>query len=424
MGIQWTRTSILAFEVIDMSKRILVISGLSLLIAGAAWGQEAPTAPQTPPSTPDTQKNRVPTTNRQTEPRRMEQTVFLSGKVVVDDGSPLPESVGVELICNGSIKTRVYTTSKGDFSITLGGNRAASAFEADIGGPGLIGSASSQTSTMPTSDRTSGFFSDPGRVDLSSCELRARLAGFQSNTLALGFRRALDNPDVGTILLHRLANVQGTTISYNTLAAPEKARKAFEKARKELEKKEPNHTKATQELEFAVKEYPAFAGAWTLLGKERITMKDKSGAAEAFEKSIATDPKYVEPYLYLAMLRVDEGRWPDAARITEQIEQLNPFISHAHYLNAVANYQLGLLDRAEKSLLEVRKSADAARYPLVHYMLGGILANRGEYDSAGSEFRQYLEAKSDPALKDKLTKVLEDWEQRGLIKKMSAPKEK
>jgi hypothetical protein len=411
-----------------MSKRILVVTGFSLLMTGGLWAQQPPQdapTPQNPPTNTDPGKNRVPQTNqRQTDPRRMDQTIFLSGRVVLDDGSPLPDSVSVELICNGSIRTRVYSTSKGDFSITLGGNRTASAFEADIGGPG-IGTSPNQGIGISTSDRTTGsFFSDPGRVDLSSCEVRARLAGFQSNTISLGFRRALDNPDIGTIFLHRLGNVQGTVISYNTLAAPEKAKKAFEKARKELEKKEPNRTKVTQELEVAVKEYPAFASAWTLLGKERIVQKNNAGAVEAFEKSIATDPKYIEPYLYLAMLRVDEGRWADAAKLTNQIQQLNPSIPHAHYLGAIAHYQLGEFDQAEKSLGEVQKSSEANRYPLIHYMLGGIFASRGQYDSAGSEFRRYIEMKSDPALKDKLTKVLTEWEQQGLIKKLEAPKEK
>ena len=39
----------------------------------------------------------------------------------------------------------------------------------------------------------------------------------------------MDSPDVGTIFLHRLGNVEGRIVSAISLAAPKDARKAFEK---------------------------------------------------------------------------------------------------------------------------------------------------------------------------------------------------
>ena len=42
-------------------------------------------------------------------------------------------------------------------------------------------------------------------VNLSACELEAELSGFRSDKILLGLRRALDNPDVGVIVLHRSA---------------------------------------------------------------------------------------------------------------------------------------------------------------------------------------------------------------------------
>jgi len=41
--------------------------------------------------------------------------------------------------------------------------------------------------------------------DLMGCEIRAVLPGFRSEPVSLAGRRMFDNPDVGTIILHRWA---------------------------------------------------------------------------------------------------------------------------------------------------------------------------------------------------------------------------
>ena len=69
------------------------------------------------------------------------------------------------------------------------------------------------------------------------CELRARLAGFRSQSVSLANRRPMDPPDLGTILLHRLSATEGTTVSAASLAAPKDAKKAYEKGMDALKKK-------------------------------------------------------------------------------------------------------------------------------------------------------------------------------------------
>lgn len=348
----------------------------------------------------------------------MEQPVFLSGKVVMEDGSAVPEPVPVDLVCSGQVRMRVYSTMRGDFSLTLGSNRPTGMLDADIAGSGsdIFGPRSGDV--FGDRSMSGGIFSgDRGRVDLSACELRASLPGFQSNTVALGIRRVLDKPDVGLIVLQRLAKVQGTTVSFTTLAAPEKARKAYEKGKKELEKKTPDHAKAARELENAIREYEAFATAWNLLGRVRLALQDKAGAREAFTKSVSADSKYIDPYIYLAMLEMEEGRWAETARLAEQVQELNPYITHAHYLSAISNYQLGQLDLAEKFARQVQSSNEAKRYPVSHYILGAIQARRGDYASAASEFRLFLETKPDPNTSAAVHKMLAEWEQQGHVKK-------
>ena len=96
--------------------------------------------------------------------------------------------------------------------------------------------------------------------DVSGCEIRANLAGFQSDSIILGFRRSLDNPDIGTIRIHRLANVEGYTFSVTTAQAPKDARKAYEKGLELLNKRK--WAEAERELTRAVGSYPKYAAAW------------------------------------------------------------------------------------------------------------------------------------------------------------------
>src|SRR5687767_4516902 len=58
---------------------------------------------------------------QQDQMRQMEQRpIFLSGKVMLEDGTPPPESVTIEMVCNGQVRPQAYTDSKGRFSFQVG----------------------------------------------------------------------------------------------------------------------------------------------------------------------------------------------------------------------------------------------------------------------------------------------------------------
>ena len=50
--------------------------------------------------------------------------IFISGKVMMDDGTAPSEQVVIERVCNGSPRPEGYTDSKGHFSFELGRNQA------------------------------------------------------------------------------------------------------------------------------------------------------------------------------------------------------------------------------------------------------------------------------------------------------------
>ena len=220
-----------------------------------------------------------------------QRPVYLSGKVMLADGTPPGEPVTIERVCWGERRPETYTDSKGRFSFQLGDKHSLAFADAGtspasddaFGGAGF-NSGGFDSRRSPGAPAVSAF----GRVDLSGCELRAVLPGYRSESVQLNQRSIFDKPDVGVIILHRIAKGHGISVSATSLAAPKQARKAYEKALKELRKKDAESRKpkkAAKELEKAVAAYPEYAAAWTLLGRTRLSINDKEGAREAFDKA-------------------------------------------------------------------------------------------------------------------------------------------
>ena len=252
-------------------------------------------------------------------------------------------------------------------------------------------------------------------VNLSNCELRARLPEHQSDVISLGRRRALDNPDVGLIILHSMRPPEIGTVSLKTLAAPKDARKAYEKAGKELQKKNPNLSKASKELTKAVEIYPEFASAWYVLGKVRLAQQDRPAASQAFKEAKAADSGYAIPYLSLAMMALEEERWKEASDLSTQVLELNPRLTEAHYYNAIAYSSLGRFNVAEESALVVLDSNKAETYPLVYYVLGVAESQRGNFPSAAARYRSLLEIHPEGSFAGKIKDQIAQWQEQGLI---------
>jgi tetratricopeptide (TPR) repeat protein len=240
--------------------------------------------------------------------------------------------------------------------------------------------------------------------ELMGCEIRAVLPGFRSDIVNLSGRRAFDNPDVGTIVLRRLGNVEGTTISATTMHAPKDAKKAFEqskkaseKARNALKKKKQEEAnrelaKAEKELQNAVGIYPKYAVAWFELGVIQQQSDRAEEARKSYEQALAADPKYINPYLQLALIAAGEKKWQEVADTTDRAVKLNPFdFPQAYFYNSVANYNLRKLDAAEKSAREAQKLDTQHRIPKVTHLLGIILAEKRDFTGAAEQMRSYLQ---------------------------------
>lgn len=324
----------------------------------------------------------------------------LSGKVVMDDGTPPPEPAVIEVWCESERLPQQFTDRKGNFSFQVSGDESRRLTDARQSRPGAPVGATG---------------SDRSHVSMSRCVLQASLPGYTSSRINLGRRSVFESPDVGTIVLRPVAKGEGTFVSINTLSAPDSARKAFERAEKEMAKERPNFSRASADLERAVKIYPEFAAAWELLGRVRASGGDLAGAREAFQQAVNSDPKFVPPQLSLAVLGLQEHRWPDVVSVTGETLALLPDLPEAHYYRAVAQSTLGNVADAEASLRLVQDSVEAEKYPRTHFLLGTILADRGDIPGAAAEFRAYLDLEPASRAAEVARKQLDTWKNTGLI---------
>jgi tetratricopeptide (TPR) repeat protein len=224
---------------------------------------------------------------------------------------------------------------------------------------------------------------------LSGCELRAVLPGYRSEPLMLAGRRFMDNPDVGTIIMRPLSNVEGTTISMTSLMAPKDAKKAYEKGLQAARKKKWGD--ALPHLEKSVALYPKYAAAWYELGAVHEQSERLAEARKAYEQSLAADAKYVNPYMRLAAMAAMERKWQEVADTTDRVLKLNPVdFPNAFFYNAVANYNLQKVDAAEKSAREAVKLDTQHRLPRANHLLGIILADKRDFAGAREQMSNYL----------------------------------
>jgi len=364
----------------------------------------APSRGNNPTSTSPTFGNVPPTTNSPT----MVRPIFLSGKVMFDDGSQANTDIRIERVCGGSSRTESHTDSKGRFSFQVGQNPMAFADASDSPGDpfnnpnGRFGSSSSNMGSL--SGMGSGNQSNP----LWNCELRAAYPGFRSDVVDLSTRRSLDDPDVGTIVLHRLVNVKGSTISMTTELAPKKAQKAYQKGL-QLEQKG-KLEEAEKDLGEATELYPKYAIAWFSLGQVQQREGKRDLARKSYLAASTADSKYLSPYDRLAFFSAQDGKWDEAADYSKHVIELNPVeFPSSFWYNAIANFELHKVAEAEKSAADLLKLDTQHHFPEAENLMAQLLLNRGKDTEAATHLRAYLtlapNAKNADALKAILLKI-------------------
>jgi tetratricopeptide (TPR) repeat protein len=352
--------------------------------AGGAGGTNGPRTNPTPANGP-------PAGNT---PDFSQHPLFVSGKVAMEDGTVPPEAVMIQLVCHASPRSIGRTDSKGSFSIDLN-NRAsmmtfADASENPSPSPnGPVNSSNNRFSNSVANATGTQRSQGVGDRDLMGCDLQAALPGFRSEILHLSNRRSLDDPNVGTMILRRLANVEGTTISLTSAMAPKDAKKAMERGQNALKKEK--WEDAQREFQKAVHLYPKYAVAWVELGRVQERFNDSYSARQSMQMASQADAKLVTPYLALAAMASRERKWQEVSDYSDHALKLNPVdFPQAYLLNSMSNFYLKKMDVAEKSAREGIVHDTEHRFPKMNEVLGAVLNAKQDYAGAAEQFRAYL----------------------------------
>ena len=367
----------------------LVLS--AALFTAGAWAQKSGTGssssstasrPTTTTGTP-TNTGNFPTSTPSTPQQQM---MFISGKVMMDDGSAIPRDVTVERLCNSRVVQQTHASPNGSFSLEIGSMVPSPIFDgsaiadADPSMPrsGAMGGSSGGSTGM-------GF-----RRDLANCELQAYSPGFRSSAINLvEYNSGGSVIDVGSIVLQRGEKVQGTTLSATVYGAPKEAKKAYQKGMEaESKGKLPE---AKNYFQKAVEIYPKHADAWLQLGRLAEHDNDTEGARKAYSSALAADSRFVPPYLRLAAMSFRAAQWNDVLNYSGHALELDPLsYPEAHFYQAVANLSTDRVESAEKSARTAERLDVHHRIPQIHLVLGDILARRQNYHDAIGEMETYL----------------------------------
>lgn len=393
------------------SPRALILSYFIFTFAAFAQvrsgggGGSIPSASRTPTtSSPNTTNTR---------------SVFVRGKVTLQDGLALTEPVAIERVCNGAVRREGYTDFKGNFEFQLGQgtvDRDATESGRDVfqnsGNRGPTqGPGSDYGMGMPSNSKTG----DATRTELLGCELRASLPGFRTSSVSLRPDGSSWSLNVGVIVLTSLETVPGATISLTTMAAPQEARSAYEKGQKEIERGK--FSDAEKDLAKAVSLYPDFAAAWSMLGEVRRQQDKTATSKEAYLRAISADPQFVSPYFGMAVVAVHEKNWTDVVKYTGDALRLNPALFPlASMYNGAANYYLGNLDAAEESIRRFEKLDTDHHNPESALLLSNILLAKQDYAGAGKALEEYLKLVPNAPNAGEIKKQLKDLNDMNLAK--------
>ncbi|MDA0204156.1 MAG: tetratricopeptide repeat protein [Acidobacteria bacterium] len=206
-------------------------------------------------------------------------------------------------------------------------------------------------------------------------------------------------------------------VSATSLAAPKKARAAYDKAVRQIDKGRPvNLARAGQYLEEAVAEYPEYAAAWTKLGQLKADTGDPDGAIAALEKSVELVERYLPPYDALVWLYMAKEDWDHATELAKFVLDINPLVAKMRWYQAGCAYESGRDDEAIVLFREIQNDAEAAKqFPQTHLFMGLIYAKRGQLAEAAEAFKLYLELDPNAQAAAAVKQQLNEWQQLGAL---------
>ena len=264
--------------------------------------------------------------------------IILNAKVVMEDGSPPPEPAGIERSCYGRNPIRVGSSNK----------RGEVQFREVL------------------------FQETDGE-----CFWRAVIRGYVSDEVGMG-------------LLLKSNNLPDFVLHSENAVVPAVLVPMKERAHKLVQAKQ--FSRAEAQLTEGLAAYPKVGPLWLDLGSAYLDEKRYADARHAFERAVELAPRYLPPYRVLAQLQINDGDWELAEKTALagiKIDSLGKIPELQMFLAEIREHLKE--DDAESPARKAVALDKAHKLPRAEYILGMILDENGDPESAWAHLRRYLE---------------------------------
>jgi tetratricopeptide (TPR) repeat protein len=202
-----------------------------------------------------------------------------------------------------------------------------------------------------------------------------------------------------------LSEIRGATVSVARLDVPGNARSEYNKACGDFKKQK--LAEAEQHLRNAIDKYSDYAAAWVMLGEVLKAQQQEEKAQRACSRAEETDPSYLPPYLCLAELDAQGGKWDEIVNLTKIALGLNPVgDAYAYFYRSMAYFHLNQLPEAERDALEAEGINRGHQEAPVHYLLAQIYEAKKDIASASAELKEFLKINTDKQKSDEAKNYL------------------
>lgn len=242
-----------------------------------------------------------------------------------------------------------------------------------------------------------GFFDLQSSANNSGpdvCDLYVNAPMYAQHHVILKLDPSFYGVQIGTIVLHS-GNNSGeegkSTISVVSLAAPPKAKEAFETGLKNGKKGK--LAAACEHFRKAIQLYPRYALAWLELGRAQTLQGNVVEAQHSFEEAEAQDSHLLSAYVELTRLTAKQNQWLVVQHTTDRALQVSPVDSAPwfYFFNSFAKAHLGDLKGAEQSAYRGLRADAKHNVPSLEHLYGIILAEQQNYSEAIDHITTYLQ---------------------------------
>jgi Flp pilus assembly protein TadD len=279
--------------------------------------------------------------------------VIVRGKVTMRDGSPAPAGVEIQRECSD-------------------GNGSTPGPRADKKGEYIWRLDNDTTYTR-------------------NCRIEAALTGYSSTSVdiseLMGFvSKTVDLPP----LLLSVSGPDPRVINNGDIDVPSAARGAWKLAMKAVEAGDT--AEVAKQLRPAVAAAPKFARGWHTLGIAYESDQKIAEAKDAYTHATEADPKMLVSWVTLSRIDVLSKDWQGAVRAVDTVIKLDQkhMYPEVYLHQAVARFEMNDLPGAESSANEALRLDPKERKFRGEFVLGRILAAKGDAAGARTHISKYL----------------------------------